>query len=353
MTPGEIRHNGPVLGGIHGCLLLALVATTASAAREIRIAASPAVATWRDSITVTVSGVSATACGAPAVSLGPPRIGAHPYRIDVKLRESCAASGAAVYEPFAQQLRLAHLEPADYSLVVEDTDHTTHAASLPVKHPSTVELELVEPATSAGPAKVRIRGFGCPHQLEPPEVSGQVVTLGLATSCSLGYPAGIPSVFELEQAIGPLPVGEYEVRLVETTLSLARTKLVVAHEGACVPSDTTLCLQRRRFAVTASWVAPGQGEGHGPAHVLPLAGNDGSGLLWFFGPSNAELTVKAIDACALNARWWIFIASGSSVAHEVVVTDTTDGARRVYRSPAGSLPPLVSDVEAFDGCGGS
>src|SRR5262249_49354375 len=119
---------------------------------------------------------------------------------------------------------------------------------------------------------------------------------------------------------------------------------VWAH-GGCLPDDATLCLGHGRFRVTATW---GSFDGtSGAAKALPLLGNDDSGLLSFFTPDNAEITLKVLDGCALDAHWWVFLAAASKVRYAVTVEDIVSGTRRVYDNPLGRLPPLVTDAAAF------
>jgi hypothetical protein len=81
-------------------------------------------------------------------------------------------------------------------------------------------------------------------------------------------------------------------------------------------------------------------------------GNDGSGLFWFFGRENAELTLKVLDGCGVNQHWWVFLASGSSAEYVVTVTDTRTGAQRTYSNPLGVQAPLATDLDAFATCPG-
>ncbi|HXT50207.1 MAG TPA: hypothetical protein VN811_04150, partial [Thermoanaerobaculia bacterium] len=181
-------------------------------------------------------------------------------------------------------------------------------------------------------------------------VTGNVVTLQYSSAC----PTGIsPAVFEIEREVPPLPAGTYELRATDSGggfsgLAYVRANVTVAPPGSCAPTDTTLCLHDRRFAVTATWR---DFAGHtGVGHALVPPGSDGSGLFWFFGAENAELTVKVLDGCAVNQHWWVFLASGSSVDYEVTVTDTRSGAQRKYTNPLGVQAPLATDLEAFAAC---
>ena len=71
------------------------------------------------------------------------------------------------------------------------------------------------------------------------------------------------------------------------------------------------------------------------------------GLIWFFQPDNAELTVKVIDGCSYNDQWWVFLSSGSTVSYTVTVTDRTGHKVKQYANALGNVPRLVADTEAF------
>lgn len=115
-----------------------------------------------------------------------------------------------------------------------------------------------------------------------------------------------------------------------------------AASGACVASDTRLCLLGQRFAVEATWR---DFEGAtGIASALPLTAD--TGAFWFFGPENVELLFKVVDGRALNGRFWIYFGALSNVEYTIEVTDTETGATRVYFNPAGQFAS-VGDVDAF------
>jgi len=99
--------------------------------------------------------------------------------------------------------------------------------------------------------------------------------------------------------------------------------------GACVPSDTALCLAGGRFRVEVEW-QDFEG-GSGPGRVHPLTGD--TGAFWFFHESNLELFVKVLDARAVNGRWWVFYGSLSNVEFTLTVTDTETGTPRTYENP--------------------
>lgn len=113
--------------------------------------------------------------------------------------------------------------------------------------------------------------------------------------------------------------------------------------GGCITDATSLCLNGGRFKVEATFrVPPGDTAA---AHSTGIASD--SGAFWFFSPNNLELLVKVLDGRAFNAKFWVFIGSGSGVEYTVTVTDTTNGAVKTYVNPFGTLAS-TADIQAFE-----
>jgi len=126
----------------------------------------------------------------------------------------------------------------------------------------------------------------------------------------------------------------------------ALTGLAVApSEGNCVPSTTALCLSKDRFKVTATWTTS---SGTGPATAIWLTQD--TGLFWFFGPSNIELTVKVLNACGPFGRFWVFASGITDVGVMLTVTDTNTGAVKTYNNPIGTPFQPRLDTSAFATC---
>ncbi len=115
----------------------------------------------------------------------------------------------------------------------------------------------------------------------------------------------------------------------------------------CVPGPAVLCLLGGRFRVEATWRDAQGDAGAGMAAGCPA---DGSGLFWFFSPDNWEMMVKAIDGCAVNQRYWVFLAATTDVGYTLTVTDTRTGAMQRYENPYGHAAPAVDDTSAFATC---
>jgi len=114
---------------------------------------------------------------------------------------------------------------------------------------------------------------------------------------------------------------------------------------ACVAGGTTLCLGGGRFKVTATYQSP---VGSGAASAVPLSGD--SGYFWFFDPTNPEVTVKAINGCTNNHRFWFFTGGMTNVRVDLTVTDTATGQVRTYSNPLGRIYRTVLDSAAFNTC---
>ena len=124
--------------------------------------------------------------------------------------------------------------------------------------------------------------------------------------------------------------------------AVSATATAIAPEDDC--ASGRLCLQDGRFEVAVRWRDAGGAEGDGQPVDVRSAD---SGLFTFFDPSNWELMVKVLDACALNGRYWVLGAATTDVGYDLVVTDTTSGAEQIYSNPVGTVSPAIIDVEAF------
>lgn len=119
----------------------------------------------------------------------------------------------------------------------------------------------------------------------------------------------------------------------------------VSAPGTCTADATTLCLGGGRFKVQAQW---NTGTASGPAHVVSQTGD--SGQLYFFDPDNTELTLKVLDGCSVNDRFWVFASGLTNVEVRITVTDTETGRIRQYFNPKGKAFAPVQDVSAFATC---
>ena len=114
--------------------------------------------------------------------------------------------------------------------------------------------------------------------------------------------------------------------------------------STCVPSATALCL-RDRFSVEASWETA---TAHGTAGVVQLTHE--SGYLWFFDPANVEVSLKLLDGCVLDQRYWVFAAGTTDVGVTLTVTDTARQRSVTYVHARGTPFRPVLDTGAFATC---
>jgi hypothetical protein len=115
---------------------------------------------------------------------------------------------------------------------------------------------------------------------------------------------------------------------------------------ACVPGNNTLCLGDGRFQVTATFQNGNAAATTAPA--VPVSGD--SGYFWFFDPANVEVTVKVINGCTNNHRFWFFTGGMTNVRVDLTVTDTRTGLVRTYTNPRGQAYRTVLDSAAFNSC---
>ena len=108
--------------------------------------------------------------------------------------------------------------------------------------------------------------------------------------------------------------------------------------GNCTASATTLCLSGGRFQVGVTFTTS-QGQ-QGQAQAVSLTSD--TGYFSFFDPSNVEIVVKVLDACALNQRGWVFAGGLTNVATVITVTDTFDRSDPDLREPPGPALPADS-----------
>ncbi|HKS26103.1 MAG TPA: hypothetical protein VJZ76_25150 [Thermoanaerobaculia bacterium] len=113
---------------------------------------------------------------------------------------------------------------------------------------------------------------------------------------------------------------------------------------ACSGGGAALCLDNR-FSVTARYHTA---TGSSPANPVPMTKE--SGYFWFFGPDNAEVVVKIVDACSFTNNFWFFASGMTDVGVDLVVRDTKTGAVSRYSSPAGTAFAPIQDTNAFASC---
>ncbi|MEL7060844.1 MAG: hypothetical protein AAGN46_12550 [Acidobacteriota bacterium] len=99
-----------------------------------------------------------------------------------------------------------------------------------------------------------------------------------------------------------------------------------------------------RFQVTATWRTA---DGDLGVARPSSARTNVSGVLTFFARDNWEVTVKVLDGCGVNDRFWVFLSAATDVEYEVTVTDTMTGLTEIYRNALGEASPAFTDTDAF------
>jgi hypothetical protein len=112
--------------------------------------------------------------------------------------------------------------------------------------------------------------------------------------------------------------------------------------GGCQLEPETLALNGGRFRAEIAWRTSDGKSGAGRAQSL----TDDTGAFWFFAPENLELMLKVLDGREVNGAFWVFYATLTDVAFDLLVTDTHTGERKVYSKPLGRLESRA-DIRAF------
>lgn len=116
--------------------------------------------------------------------------------------------------------------------------------------------------------------------------------------------------------------------------------------ATCADGRVQLCLNGKRFRVTARWVDPDGSVGKGQAVKL----TSDSGYFWFFNPDNVEVILKVHDACTFNDHYWVFLSGLTNLGVELTVEDTETGVSKTYSSPLNRAFQPVLDTEALAVC---
>ncbi|HEX5720099.1 MAG TPA: hypothetical protein VF179_28340 [Thermoanaerobaculia bacterium] len=332
-------------------LLVALVPICGAAqAQQATLTLSHETVVWDDEVEARIEGVGCSGEFETAVHFLPWA----GWIVDIDLLH-CDSSSTM---PFSTVVKLGRLFPQDYTVqlqnwirfIVSPPPPAFDTAKLKVAyHEASLDVVLPEVATDAAPFTLTYRGPASTtcFFLDPPVVEGNAITQYFSENCPV-LPIPGPHIFEREFQVGPLAAGEYEIRFIslgEARPRLHRQTLIVHDADRCVPSDTALCLQGGRFRIEVDWKDFQDHAGKG--HPIPLAGQDDSGLVWFFKEENIELTVKVLNGCALGDNFWVFLSSGSTVEHTVTVTDTRFGRKKTYTNDRGEAAPLIADTAAF------
>lgn len=83
-----------------------------------------------------------------------------------------------------------------------------------------------------------------------------------------------------------------------------------------------------------------------PLSLVPITGNDGGCLFWFFSADNPELLVKVLDWRAVNGHWGVSYGSLSDRPFVLAVQDTKTETWKRYTNPLGTFASH-QDMAAF------
>jgi CSLREA domain-containing protein len=168
--------------------------------------------------------------------------------------------------------------------------------------------------TAAAPLNPRLQALGSGGGFTPSHAP-----LGNSPALNAGNPAPPGEACEAYDQRGLKRTGRCDIGAVE---------LLAA---GCVEGDLGLCLNaNNRFQVTTVFT---DGRVQQPAHAVETTRD--TGYFWFFDPTSVEVTVKILNGCGSNGRYWVYLAGLTNVGATVTVTDTVTGATKTYTSPHG------------------
>ena len=119
---------------------------------------------------------------------------------------------------------------------------------------------------------------------------------------------------------------------------------------SCAVTGTTQCLNTERFRVSALFEQPTT-RVVSNANAARLTGD--TGFFTFFDPANVEAVVKVLDGCAINGRFWVFLAGLTDVEVTLRVDDVLTGRSVTYFNRRGQPFPPILDTDAFPDCPGN
>ncbi|HTY43272.1 MAG TPA: hypothetical protein VMH79_15490 [Thermoanaerobaculia bacterium] len=113
---------------------------------------------------------------------------------------------------------------------------------------------------------------------------------------------------------------------------------------------SALCLGEGRYQLLVFWTDPESGN-QNVAHPVLLTPD--SGYFWFFGPTNIEITAKAVDGCSMNGHEWVFISGMTNVSTRIEVMDVQTATHKTYTNAQGTAFAPIQDTGTFSSCPGA
>ena len=128
--------------------------------------------------------------------------------------------------------------------------------------------------------------------------------------------------------------------------------------GPCVASATRLCLpvggtQNGRYSVDLFYdsVRAGGVSGAGQVKALDTLGITQGGIITLLDPSNPEVLVKVINACATPFQsWWVFYSATTDLGFTITVIDRRTQTIKTYTNEDLHAADPVQDTRAFLTC---
>jgi len=206
------------------------------------------------------------------------------------------------------------------------------ATPIAAQEPTALSVSPALP-TSEDTLLLRLTGFGCAPQLQPPARTDQTIEWrGTSVQCIHA------TYWRSDAKLAPLPAGTYHARAVVDGQEVASVDFTVR------PASETLLLHGGRFRAHLHWQNP-YGPGGGVAQAVALS--DVAGFFWFGSPANPEVTVKVLDGRGINGRFWVFVSSLTTVDFGLSVFDIGDGTCLANHDPqSAAAPPSSSPLVA-------
>jgi hypothetical protein len=183
-----------------------------------------------------------------------------------------------------------------------------------------------------------------------------------------GYPPDVRKIFQAMKTYGLIVAdngtdmyiqGTYDTRWNNDVLNPAFASLHAADfeviqlgwkpsapSQPCLAGDHSLCLNKGRFEVQATWTTPNGQSGSG--HAVPLTAD--TGYFWFFASTNVEVVIKVLEACATNNRYWVFAGGLTNTNVRLTIRDSQTNTQKVYTNPQGTAFRPIQDTGAFATC---
>lgn len=231
--------------------------------------------------------------------------------------------------------------PVSGSTVVSPTT-TTHYTLRATNSSGSTSASIQVRVENSSSDKPLIQSFTVtPSTIEP---GGSAVLAWTTSNADLvSIDPGVGSVATTgSHIVAPLVTTSYRLTAFRGSESVSAVVTVSVADGACRPSDDTLCLNHARFRINVNWKDFQGLEGIGHGDTLTRD----TGQFWFFNPENVELVIKVLDGRPINGRFWVFYGALSNVEYTITVTDTETGKVRTYFNPSGQFAS-VGDTEAF------